>query len=207
MHNLDDMIEKYRYELMEFSKQNPIHNEPEKKTEEEPENDSEIYVPVMAQNVQEQADEFDSGVNDFVIIKPYENYEDFKKRNGSQGKLRVQVFGADQSFPIPEARVRVSVSFLTGSRELFDGVTDENGVVDDIVLPAPNKNLSLDEDNTSEPYALYNVTVKHPNFADGVYSNIPIFDSVKSIQPVALVPLTQVGNEPKSTRTGGAANG
>lgn len=189
MHNLDDMIEKYRHELMEFSKQMPVGEEEREAVE--------TVATVQPEN--ENEDE----VRDIIVVRPYRDNEDFEKRNASSGTLRVQVFAADRSFPVSNARVRVTVPFLTGSKELFDGRTDSDGIVENINLPAPNKNLSLDEDNTTEPFALYNITVDHPDFAESVFSNVPVFDSVKSIQPVELVPLTRLGNQPGQTDFGG----
>ncbi|MCQ2485711.1 MAG: hypothetical protein MJ168_10320 [Clostridia bacterium] len=209
MHNLDDMIERYRYELLEFSKQNPVHNDEEYRD----------FVPVMTQQTEkndrvsenvsdnsqpvEKESQFETNATDDIRITPYANNEDFEMRNGSQGMLRVQVFAADRSFPVSGARVTVEVPFLSGGRELFSGVTDADGIVDNITLPAPSKNLSLDENNTSEPYALYNIRVTHPNYSTGEYNNVPVFDSIKSIQPVALVPMTLVGSQPRDTEFGG----
>lgn len=199
------MIEKYRRELLEFSKQNPVHNE-----------DDREFVSAAAQPAETCADcnsdmnapmeketQYESDVGDEITVRPYTDNSDFEIRNGSQGMLRVQVFAADRSFPISGARVTVDVPFMTGGRELFSGVTDADGIADNIVLPAPDRSLSLDEDNTAEPFALYNVRVTHPNYAAGEYENIAVFDSVKSIQPVRLVPLTQSGNEPQESVFGG----
>ena len=194
MHDFDNMIERYCKELIDFSKQSPVH------TEEEP-----AAVPAMAQPAEETPQEDD--VQEYVVLRPYRDAEDFEARNGSRGTLRVQVFAADRSFPVSGAEVIVEVPFLSGSRELFRGRTDRDGIADGISLPAPDKNLSLDEDNTKEPFALYNVRVSHPDYAVGEYSNVPVFDSVKSIQPVELVPLTQSGNEPTETEFGGGGNG
>ena len=203
MHNLDDMIEKYRYELMEFSKQNPVHIESEEESQEVVAANTQPIEQPSEQPVEQQADEFDTEVDDYVVLQPYADYADFERRNGSQGKMKVQVFAADRTFPISGARVTVSVPLVTGSREIFSGVADMDGIVDDILLPAPSKSLSLDENNTAEPFALYNLKVSHPDFADGEYANIPVFDSIKSIQPVELVPLTQSGNAPGDTEFGG----
>ncbi len=193
MHNFDDMIERYRKELIDFSKQAPLH------TREEPD----------AASAAEPADKTpqEDEVQEYVVLRPYRDAEDFEARNGSRGTLKVQVFAADRSFPVSGAEVTVNVPFLTGGRELFRGRTDRDGIVDGISLPAPDKNLSLDEDNTKEPFALYNVRVSHPDYAAGEYSNVPVFDSVKSIQPVGLVPLTQSGSEPSETEFGGDGNG
>ena len=190
MHDFDDMIERYCKELIDFSKQAPVH------TEEKPDASSAMAQPA-------EGTPQDDEVQEYVVLRPYRDAEDFEARNGSRGTLRVQVFAADRSFPVSGAEVTVEVPFLTGSRELFRGRTDRDGIIDGISLPAPDKNLSLDEDNTKEPFALYNVRVSHPDYAVGDYSNVPVFDSVKSIQPVELVPLTQSGNEPSETEFGG----
>ena len=190
MHDFDDMIERYCKELIDFSKQAPVHTE-----------EKSDAVPTAAQSAEGTPQEDE--VQEYVVLRPYRDAEDFEARNGSRGTLRVQVFAADRSFPVSGAEVTVEVPFLTGSRELFRGRTDRDGIIDGISLPAPDKNLSLDEDNTKEPFALYNVRVSHPDYAVGDYSNVPVFDSVKSIQPVELVPLTQSGNEPSETEFGG----
>lgn len=194
MHDFENMIEKYKKELLEFSKQNP-QNCCEKQRE---------TVPAV-QPAEERAQE--NEVQEYVVIRPYRDYADFEARNGSQGTLRIQAFAADRSFPVNSAEVVVEVPLLTGSYELFRGKTDADGIVDNIALPAPDKSLSLDEDNTLEPFALYNVTVSHPEYAAGKYANVPVFDSVKSIQPAELVPLTQSENMLRITGDGGEADG
>lgn len=209
MHNLDDMIEKYRQELLDFSKQRPVHNDdeygdfvPAMAQLTEIEDDPVGYTPISSQP-EEKSGQFESNATDDIRETPYVNNEDFEMRNQSQGMLRVQVFASDRSFPVSGARVTVEVPFLNGSRELFNGVTDADGIIDGITLPAPSKNLSLDEDNTLEPYARYRVRVTHPDYAQSEYDDVLVYDSVKSIQPVELVPLTQSGGEPRNLEFGG----
>ena len=113
------------------------------------------------------------------------------------GVMRVQVTSGGRSYPIINAIVKVSVPLETGDREIFSGYTDINGVVDNIVLPAPDSSYSLDEQNTTvEPFAVYEVTVTHPNFAKSEFFNVPVFANIKAIQPARLVPLTETGGEP-----------
>ena len=111
--------------------------------------------------------------------------------------MRVQVTSGGRSYPIINAIVKVSVPLETGDREIFSGYTDINGVVDNIVLPAPDSSYSLDEQNTTvEPFAVYEVTVTHPDFAKSEFFNVPVFANIKAIQPARLVPLTETGGEP-----------
>lgn len=192
MHNLEDVIEKYRHELLEFSKQNSVHNTVE--------DNPDYYgraVPTMAEveNTQTKAPPPIAE----LAIQPYKSYEDFLKRNPASGTLRVQVSAAERSFPISNAAVRVTVALPNEDKEMFVGYTDVDGIVDNIKLPAPSSTYSLEENNTVEPFALYNIYVSHPRFAPAEFKNAPVFDSVKSVQPVELVPLTESKTEPGRT--------
>ena len=187
MHNFEDMIEKYRRELIEISKLSPIHNEEERPT-------TEVFAAAQEQlpePVQPQA----------VIAGrvPFADYDEFIRNNPSQGILRTQVFTADQAFPVSGAAVRVYIRLLEGERELFSGTTDVDGVADNIRLPAPDSSVSFDENSTIEPYAVYSLRVNKPGYSEAVFEGIHVFDSVTSIQPVELVPLSSDGNEPKQT--------
>lgn len=184
MRELERMIEKYRQELVEFSRQ--------KTTADEVFKPEEAALPVMAKALPFVGSSKAAGETEF-----YKNYEDFQSKNPSKGSMRVQVTSGGRSFPIINAIVKISAPLETGSRELYSGYTDINGVVDNIVLPAPDSSYSLDEQNTTvEPYAVYDVVVTHPDFAKSEFFNVPVFANIKAIQPARLVPLTESGAEP-----------
>ena len=187
MHNFEDMIEKYRRELIEISKLSPIHNEKERPT-------AEVFAAA-----QEQLPEPAQPQAVIAGRVPFADYDEFIRNNPSQGILRTQVFTADQAFPVSGATVRVYIRLTEGDRELFSGATDVDGIVDNIRLPAPDSSVSFDENSTIEPYAVYSLRVNKPGYSEAVFEGIPVFDSVKSIQPVELVPLSSDGNEPIQT--------
>lgn len=187
MHDLEKMIEKYRQELVEFSMQSPPADEAVFKGER-----SENVAPAMA-----NALNFISDVGASEETETYKNYEDFENKNPSKGSMRVQVTSGGRSFPIINAIVKVRIPLDTGDREIFSGYTDINGVVDNIVLPAPDSSISLDENNsTVPPFAVYEITVTHPDFAKSEFFNVPVFANIKAIQPARMVPLTETGEEP-----------
>ena len=187
MHDLEKMIEKYRQELVEFSMQSPPADEAVFKGER-----SENVAPAMA-----NALNFMSDVGASEETETYKNYEDFENKNPSKGSMRVQVTSGGRSFPIINAIVKVRIPLDTGDREIFSGYTDINGVVDNIVLPAPDSSISLDENNsTVPPFAVYEITVTHPDFAKSEFFNVPVFANIKAIQPARMVPLTETGEEP-----------
>lgn len=186
MRELEKMIEKYRQELVEFSKQSPVADEEVFRPEEE------NVAPVMA-----NALPFVSNAGAAEETEFYKSFEDFQNKNPAKGSMRVQVTSGGRSYPIINAIVKVSVPLETGDREIYSGYTDINGVVDNISLPAPDSSYSLDEQNTTvEPYAVYEVTVTHPDFAKSEFFNVPVFANIKAIQPARLVPLTETGGEP-----------
>lgn len=126
-------------------------------------------------------------------------YEEFLIQNPAIGALRVQVFSGQQAVPIPNAEVIVSKEFADGEKVFFDGLTDISGIVDNIELPAPPRDISESPQPRGDgvqmrlPYSQYNVMVKEPRYRPQEYTHVPIFDGIKSIQPVRMTPV-QFGN-------------
>ena len=119
----------------------------------------------------------------------YNNVDEFTSDNTKNGKLRVQAYASQQVFPIQNAKVTVEKEFRNG-RELFnESYTDIDGIAQNIVLPAKDKRLSLTASGEI-PYTTYRVTVSHPQFETLVFDRVPIFDSIESMQPAAMVPKT-----------------
>lgn len=194
MQNFDKAIEKYRRELIEFSKMNKVHTPEIIESEIEPiieETEEEIVQPVMAEIVE------DVPILNKGKLEPYKDYEDFLSKNSSTGQMKIQVTIAG-TIPLPNAQVTVSVDLPDGEKELYSGYTDIDGIIDPVTLPAPPVSLSFDENSTTVPYSVYNVKVTHPDFSPAEFKNAPVFDSIKSIQSVILVPNTENGDIPGS---------
>ena len=130
-------------------------------------------------------------------------YEQFLSQNPGIGALRVQVFSGQQAIPIPNAEVVVTKDFSDGQQVFFDGVTDISGIVDNIELPAPSREISESPQPRGDgvrlllPYSQYNVMVTEARHRPQEYTNVPIFDGIKSIQPVRMTPVqfANGGNE------------
>lgn len=126
-------------------------------------------------------------------------YEEFLSQNPGIGALRVQVFSGQQTVPIPNAEVIVTKEFADGEKVFFDGLTDISGIVDNIELPAPARSISESPQPRGDgiqmtlPYSQYNVMVKESRHRPQEYTHVPIFDGIKSIQPVRMTPI-QFGN-------------
>lgn len=195
MDDIENIIKRYKQELLEFSSQSKnnlpeviptiLMGSKELKTE-------------IAEKTTQPETQYDLSSTD---IPKYLNYEEFLKTNTEKGSLRVQVFGGNQSFPITGARVTVVLPLSDGNKmQQFDGLTDINGVADNISLPAPPLSLSQSPENAStRPFAFYEVIVEHPQYATSRFVNVPVFPNVKSVQNVQLVPLVDTGEIPEAS--------
>lgn len=79
------------------------------------------------------------------------------------GKLKVQVFGAHQSYPIANADVQISKLIQGETHQLCQFVTNAQGVVDNILLQVPSAQGSLRAQNEIAS-AIYDVAISHPDY-------------------------------------------
>lgn len=115
---------------------------------------------------------------------------DFLTANNERGTLRVETFASDRAFGVGSARVMVFLELPSGNIAVFDGLTDIDGQSDIIILPAPPRSLSQSPqsgENPKLPYAVYSVYVEHPSYVRAVFTNVPVFSGVESIQPVRML--------------------
>ena len=121
-----------------------------------------------------------------------DTYAQFLEENPKTGWLRIQAYTGLGSGPAPGATAVISRQFADGVHVFATVQTDESGIADDIPLPAPDKSLA--ESPAGEaPYADYRITVTRPGYRTEVYTEVPVFDGIKSIQPVQLTPIKTNG--------------
>ncbi len=114
-------------------------------------------------------------------------YEEFIAANPQTGILRVQAYIGAQGLPVSGALVTVSAPFKDGEKVLYAVKTNGDGVADGLILPAPDRSSSQIP-GSQNPFAEYNVSVSHPDYRTAVFSGVPVFAGVKSIQPVVFLP-------------------
>lgn len=125
---------------------------------------------------------------------------DFLAANTESGTLKVEAFASDRAFGIPSARVMVFLELPGGNAAVFDGLTDINGSTESIRLPAPPKSISQSPQtgaNPRLPYAVYSVYVEHPDYVRSVFTNVPVFSGIESIQPVRMLAKAAGLDEPE----------
>ncbi len=120
--------------------------------------------------------------------KSNESYDEFLKQNTGKGTLKVQVSAAREAIPIPNANVIISKMIGEEEKIFYSEITDESGIVDNMLLPAPNRTCE-DEFNMSEPSGtVYDITIIHSDFQQTVKDQVDIFDGIKSTKIVEVIP-------------------
>ncbi|MBQ6268282.1 MAG: hypothetical protein IJK64_10995 [Clostridia bacterium] len=115
----------------------------------------------------------------------------FLDLNTETGTLRVEAFASDRAYAIENARVMIFLPLDSGNITVFDGLTNISGACVPVRLPAPPKALSMQPSETRVlPYATYTVFVEHPQFVRAVFTNVPVFSGIESIQPVQMLAKT-----------------
>lgn len=112
------------------------------------------------------------------------SYSDFAAENTSKGMLKIQAYRARAAYPVPGVRVVISQDFNDGEHVFFSGVTDENGMIDGIELPAPPRINSLEFDSPDK-VAVYKLKAISSEYEE-LSRDVEIFDGVKTIQPLAM---------------------
>ena len=122
-----------------------------------------------------------------VIYEPEtvaDDYRSFLREHPGRGMLKVSAFNAGGAYPVPGLRVAVTKSFADGEHTFFSGITDANGMIDSIELPAPPLVNSLDY-SLPDKGASYLLRIFSGEYAD-VERDVEIFSGIKTIQPIAV---------------------
>ncbi len=129
---------------------------------------------------------------DFSAVDQNDEFpEDNPNDMSGQGYLQVEVTTASRAVPVQDATVIITES-VNGMDSLIGmAVTDENGGTPIIPLSAPLKSFSESPDPSERPYSEYNIRVYKQGFYTVPQLTVPIFDSIKSIQPVSMIPLAE----------------
>ena len=106
------------------------------------------------------------------------------------GTLRIQTFAARQSAPMEGVTVAVQGDGFTLHR-----ITDATGSAADIPIEAPACTLSLDEDNTTRPYAIVSLTAAKSGYRTVRIEGIQIFAGQVTLAQPQMLPDTEEGRD------------
>ncbi len=129
---------------------------------------------------------------DFSAVDSADKFpEDNPADMSGQGYLKVEVSTASRAVPVRDATVTITENVNGMSALIAMIVTDENGETPIIPLSAPARSFSEAPDPSERPYSEYNVGVYKQGFYTIPQLTVPIFDGVKSIQPISMIPLSE----------------
>lgn len=123
----------------------------------------------------------------------------YLKENPKIGFIKLQVSTARSAIPISGAKVTISRMIGSSPHVFATAVTDMDGLVAPIPLPAPDRSLSEQPENQGEPvpFATYDIRTEYPRHVPVENISVPVFDGIVSIQPVSLIPDTNGNPAPE----------
>ncbi len=133
--------------------------------------------------------------NENTDFSAVDSDDEFSNENppdmSGQGYLQIEVTTASGAIPVRDATVIISER-VDGVDSLIGMViTDENGTTSIVPLSAPPQSLSESPDPLEKPYSEYNISIYKKGFYSIPQLTVPIFDTIKSIQPVSIIPLAE----------------
>ncbi len=112
------------------------------------------------------------------------------------GGLKINVTSTVGLLPVRDATISISYKGMPDSIiETLD--TDESGLTEEIELPAPPLEYSL-EPGERQPYSEYNIEVNAPGYEPVTVSGTEILPDTLAIQPIRMNPI-EVEQEPEET--------
>ena len=120
-------------------------------------------------------------------FKKTENYKTFIQDNPTTGRLKVEVFTAYQAIPISDTEIIITKDIDNQKVLFYRGFTDESGMIENILLPAPEENKDYKPGDTPN-FTEYDLTAIHEGFERIKKYDIAIFGNLGIIQYVKMIP-------------------
>ena len=106
------------------------------------------------------------------------------------GILRIQAFAARQSSPVEGVAITLTGDGFTAHR-----ITDAAGNAGDYPIATPACALSLDENNTAQPYAVCSLTASKPGYRTVRIQGIQIFPGQVTLAQPEMIPAAEDGRD------------
>lgn len=115
------------------------------------------------------------------------NFIRSQQENPDTGKLKVSLTSEENAFPVPDASIQIS---YTGVPEdtLEELTTNSSGSTDEIELPSPPEEYSLNPTIEEQPYSEYTLTITAPGFEAITIAGVEILANTLALQNVRMRP-------------------
>ena len=116
------------------------------------------------------------------------NFIRSQQENSDSGKLKISLTSEENTFPVPDASIQIS---YTGVPEdtLEELTTNSSGSTDEIELPSPPEEYSLDPAIEEQPYSEYTLTITAPDFEPITIAGVEILANTLALQNVRMRPV------------------
>ena len=122
-----------------------------------------------------------------------ENNRSVTEAMPGRGYLVVSVRAGEGAIPLEGALVTLRGGDATEGDAIASFITDRSGNTPRITLPAPPR-INSESPNGGKPYASYSADISLDGYFTNLYTNIPIFDTITSVQTAYLIPLPEDGS-------------
>lgn len=122
-----------------------------------------------------------------------ENNRSVTEAMPGRGYLVVSVRAGAGAIPLEGALVTLRGGDATEGDAIASFITDRSGNTPRITLPAPPR-INSESPNGGKPYASYSADISLDGYFTNLYTNIPIFDTITSVQTAYLIPLPEDGS-------------
>ena len=109
----------------------------------------------------------------------------------SLGNVRVKTYAASRALPIEGVAVKIYGTDEYNKDTVVSLITDQNGITEEIALPAPSKLYSTSPGAPESPYSVYTFELAKEGFYSKVISNVPIFGGTNAMLPIEMIPLNR----------------
>ena len=116
------------------------------------------------------------------------------------GTLLVRTTTASGAYPVSDVNVNITGVSEIGKGTKISVLTNETGITQPILLPAPPRSQSLSPDSDGEAYTKYDVEIYKEGYYRKKLFDVAIFPGIVSVLPVNMIPVTpynQEENKPK----------
>jgi hypothetical protein len=110
-----------------------------------------------------------------------------------RGYLIVSVRAGEGAIPLEGALVTLRGGDATEGDAIASFITDRSGNTPRITLPAPPR-INSESPGGGKPYASYSADISLDGYFSNLYTNLPIFDTITSVQTAYLIPLPEDGS-------------
>ena len=115
------------------------------------------------------------------------NFIHSQQENSDSGKLKISLISEENSFPVPDASIQISYTGVP--EDTLEEVTTNSSVsTDEIKLPSPPEEYSLDPAIEEQPYSEYTLTITAPDFEPLTIAGVEILANTLALQNVRMRP-------------------